>query len=130
MNKNNYSLGNIKAMDKTSYFSDNMGSVTLTRKGSKEVVLKNTGNEKKMQTLVLSINCDGTIDKPAIIFKGKGCSKEDKELLKRTDILVMFSDSGWINTNLTKKWLNWVYYKPKNDKLDQKQSSLLIWDSF
>ena len=62
MNKNNYSLGNIKAMDETSYFSDNMGSVTLTRKGSKEVVLKNTGNEKKMQTLVLSINCDGTID--------------------------------------------------------------------
>ena len=105
-----------------------MGS--LTRKGSREVVLKYTGNEKKMPSLVLSINCDGTIDKPAIIFKGKGCSKEDKELLKRTDILVMFSDSGWINTNLTKTLLNWVYDKSKNDKLDQKESSLLIRDSF
>ena len=51
MNKNNYSLKNIKRMDEITYFSDNMESVTVTRKGSKEVFLKNTGNKKKIPTL-------------------------------------------------------------------------------
>ena len=37
-----------------------------------------TGKKKKMQTLILSINCDGTIDKPAIIFQGKGTLKKTR----------------------------------------------------
>ena len=42
----------------------------------------------------------------------------------------MFSDSGWINADLTKKWLQWVYKQPQIDEQVPREGSMLIWDSF
>ena len=50
----------VVAMDETPLFADNMGKTTLASKGAKEVKITTTGNEKKIQTLVLRINLDGS----------------------------------------------------------------------
>ena len=93
-------------MDETHLFSDNLGSVTVEDKGAKEVRLKTTGNDKKFQSLVLSICLDGSKITPCIVFKGKGKNKEAKTLNERQDIWVFWSDNGWMNTSLTEKWIS------------------------
>ena len=80
----------VVAMDETPLFADNMGKTTLSSKGAKEVKMTTTGNGKKFQTLVLSINLDGSKNKPCIIFKGKGRVSEAQELQNRDNILVLF----------------------------------------
>ena len=72
----------------------------------------------------MSINLDGSKNKPCIIFKGKGRVSEATELQNINDILVFFSQNGWMNSDLTKQWINEVF--PQNET----QRSLLIWDSF
>ena len=111
-------------MDETPLFADNMGKRTLDVKGAKEVRLRKTGNSKKFQTLVLSINMDGSKNKPCIVFKGKGNTAEARVLKHREDIAVFFSDNGWMNTELTKKWIQAIFGE------NAQQKKLLIWDSF
>ena len=111
-------------MDETPLFSDNMGSVTVEDKGAKEVRLKTTGNDKKFQSLVLSICLDGSKITPCIVFKGKGKNKEAKTLNERKDIWVFCSDNGWMNTSLTEKWISRAFPTEDNSK------KLLFWDSF
>ena len=67
---------------------------------------------------------DGSKNKPCIIFKGKGRVSEAQELQNRDDILVFFPQNGWMNTDLTKRWINKVFPQ------DETQKSLLIRDSF
>ena len=86
--------------------------------------MRNTGHEKQFQTLALSINLEGTKNKPCIVFKGKGKGPESTELKNRKDIIVLFSDNGWMNTNLTSVWLEDIFPENYHEK------KLLIWDSF
>ena len=65
------------------------------------VCIKTTRKGKKFQRLVLSINIDRSKNKPCIVFKGKGKSKDGKLLQKREDIMVFFSDNRWMNDDLT-----------------------------
>ena len=85
----------VVAMDETSLFADNMGTTTLGRKGSKEVNLKTTGHEENFPTAFLTVNQNGTMNVPFIVFKRKGTSrlKENKNLRERNDILAMWSDN-------------------------------------
>ena len=120
----NNSFSKIVAMDETPLFSDNMGNYTLDVKGVKEVRMKTTGNDKKFQTVVLSICSDGSKNKPCIIFKGKGKGPEARQLNQREDILVYWSENGWMNTPLTLKWIEDTFPEVSAEK------KLLLWDSF
>ena len=121
--KNNQ-FSKVVAMDETPLFSDNMGNYTLDVKGAKQVRMKTTGNEKKFQTLVLSVCSDGTKNKPCIIFKGKGKGPEARQLNQRENILVYWSENGWMNTPLTQRWIKDTF--PENSE----GKKLLLWDSF
>ena len=77
-----------------------------------------------MQTLVLSVNLDGSKNLPCLVFKGKGKTPEGKQLQSRDDILVFFSDNGWMNGPLTEKWVGKIFPHESDKK------KLLIWDSF
>ena len=90
-----HDFSQVVAMDETPLFSDNMGKTTLDERGAKQVRMRTTGNSKKMQTLVLSVNLDGSKNLPCLVFKGKGKTPEGKQLQSRDDILVFFSDNGW-----------------------------------
>ena len=45
-------------------------------------------------TVGLAYAIDGHKYPPCIVFKGKGLTKEDKELVKRKDINVTYSSNG------------------------------------
>ena len=119
-----HDFSQVVAMDETPLFSDNMGKTTLDERGAKQVRLRTTGNSKKMQTLVLSINLDGSKNLPCLVFKGKGKTPEGKQLQTRDDILVFFTDNGWMNDTVTEKWVGKIFPHESDEK------KLLIWDSF
>ena len=62
--------------------------------------------------------------KPCIIFKGKGKGPEGRQLNQREDILVYWSENGWMNTPLTQRWIKDTF--PENSE----GKKLLLWDSF
>ena len=66
-----HEFSQVIAMDETLIFADNMGSTTLEIKGTKEVRMQRAGNSKKFQSLLLSINSDGTKNKPCVVLKVK-----------------------------------------------------------
>ena len=72
----------------------------------------------------MAASADGKKKKPFIIFKGKGQSKEVKELKKRKDIAIGCSDNGWANDQIIEEWLNYNF----GDTFFFKR--LLIWDAF
>ena len=40
-----------------------------------------------------------------IMFKGKSKAKEDKDVLSRTDCIVVFSDNGWLQDETAQTFL-------------------------
>lgn len=118
----NKSYKNVYAMDETPVYFDNLRNSTLAKKGSKEVRIKTTGNDKKMPTCVLTASNIGVKKTVMIVFKGKRKTKEDLELKKRQDIHVNFSDNGWMNTDLTVKYVE--------ENFDNDEEELFVWDSF
>ena len=86
-----YPTAAIWGCDETPVFFDQVHNSTFEKVGAKEIKMKSTGGDKKMVTCVLLASSDGQKAKPIVVFKGKGKSKEDKELALRTDILVLHS---------------------------------------
>ena len=86
--------------------------------------MKTTGHEKARVTVILAACTDGKKKKPYIIFKGKGMSKDVKELKKRRDVDIGCSDNGWANDEIIKDWLNCNFGDTSFHK------RLIIWDSF
>ena len=78
-----------------------MRASIIERVGAEDIELASTGHDKQNVSVGLAYCQDGTKLKPMIVFKGKGCTKEDEELLKRNDILVTYSDNGWYNQGLS-----------------------------
>lgn len=62
-------------MDETSVTEDHPGRRAYARRGSKHVVLKTNGKEKKTITVALAVTSMGTKLKPFIIYKGMHLSK-------------------------------------------------------
>ena len=50
----------------------------MEKVGKEDVALASTGHDKQNITVGLAYCSDGTKLKPMIVFKGKGCTKEDK----------------------------------------------------
>ena len=75
-----------------------MGDTTVEKVGAVDVIIASTGHKKVNVTVALAYASDGHKYPPCIVFKGKGLTKEDKELVKRKDINVNYSSNGWFNT--------------------------------
>ena len=115
---------NIYAMDETPVWSDMVGTTTVTRKGSSEVVLKSIGHEKARVSVCLTAKADGTKMKPFIVFKGakREVAKLNDEFRGRC--LVASSENGWMNTPLTMEWIQKILGSFSFNK------HLLAWDSY
>ena len=57
-----------------------------------------------------------------IIFKGKGKAKEDKDIMSRTDCIVLFLDNGWVQDDTAQTFLRWNFTSNERE--------VLIWDSY
>lgn len=72
---------------------------------------------------VISVTSSDRVKNPiTIFFKGKGKGKEDKEIVKQADSIIIFSDNGWMQGPTT------VYFLKKNFKGEEKE--VLIWNSY
>ena len=116
-------IGNkVWAADETPVFYDLISSRTVEKKGRQEVKVRSSGGEKKMVTCIPVASNDGDKKPITIIFRGKGKAKEDKEVLARTDCIVLFSDNGWLQDDTAQQFLR------KNFTPHEKE--LLVWDSY
>ena len=66
------------AMDKTAFWSDKVGNVTIDTTGTKDVPLKSSGNEKFKVSVCSTAKADGTKLKPFIVFQ---CAKREATTL-------------------------------------------------
>ena len=72
--------------------------------------------------MALAAMADGTKLVPFIIFKGK---RRNKEADKVTGVAIEYSDNGWMNEDLTERWVK-VAWRRRHDSTRR----LLCWDSY
>ena len=95
-------------MDKTAVWSDMVEDVTVDTTGTKDVLLKSTGNEKVKVSACLTAKADGTKLKPFIVFQGaKREATALNEGFKNRCVVASFSN-GWMNKVLVLKFLRQV----------------------
>ena len=84
-----------------------VGTTTITRKGSSEVVPKST-DEKARDSICLTGKADGTKLKPFVVFKGakREVAKLNEEFRGRR--VVASSEKGWMNTPPTLQWIQQI----------------------
>lgn len=121
--KHKYSHSNINAMDETPVWCDMVAETTIDAVGKKSITLKTTGHEKPRVSVCLAAKADGTKLKPMVVFKGaKRESAALNEEFKRRAV-VATSVNGWMDTELTRTWINSVRGAFSFNR------RLLAWDS-
>ena len=120
----NFKASQIYAMDETPVWQDMVGTTTVSKVGSQDVVLKSTGYEKTRVSVCLTARADETKLKPFIVFKE---AKLEVAILNqefRGKCILASSENKWMNTSLT---LEWVQKVLGSFSFNQR---LLAWDSY
>ena len=106
--KINFSPDCIIAMDKTAFWSDMSGNVTVDIIGTKDVPLKSTRNKKVKVSVCLTAKADETKLKPFIVFQNanREATALNKEFKNRC--VVASSSNGWMNEELVLNFLRQV----------------------
>ena len=120
----NFKASQIYAMDETPVWQDMVGSTTVSKVGSQDVVLKSTGHEKARVSVCLTARADGTKLKPFIVFKGVKREVATLNQEFRGKCILASSENGWMNTPLA---LEWVHKVLGSFSFNQR---LLAWDSY
>jgi hypothetical protein len=121
---NGIPLSQIGNMDEVPCCFDIPDKRTIEVKGTQDVLLKTTGNEKTHFTIVLCVTADGGKCDPMVIFKRKTFPKK---LEFPKGIVVAVQPKAWIDKDLMKVWLNNVWRKRSGSFFQNK--SLLVYDS-
>ena len=106
--KFNYASSQIYGMDETPVWQDMVGTTTVTKSGSKDVLLISTGHEKARVSVCLAARADGQKMKPFIVFQGakRDVCKLNEEF--RGKCVVVATENGWMNTASTIEWVQKV----------------------
>ena len=98
-------------MDETPVWADMVTDTTVESVGKKDIPMKITGHEKVRVSVCLAAKGDGTKMKPFIVFAT--AKYELKALHKEFKIQcsVASSGNGWMNEELTLRWINEVIGK-------------------
>ena len=111
-------------MDETPVWCDMLSETTVDVTGKKSITLKSTGHEKARVSVCLAAKADGTKLKPMVVFKG---AKQEVAALKQEfqhRAVVASSANGWMDTELTKIWVDSVLGSFAFTR------RLLAWDSY
>ena len=114
-------LSLIGAMDETPIWLDMPGETTLDISGVRSVPVKSTGHHKSRVTVCLAAKANGQKLPPFIVFKGV---RRDKEADKVSGVVINMSPNGWMNEDLTLKWIYQVWGQFSFE------TRLLVWDAF
>ena len=109
-------------MDEISISFDMPSEYTVETKGSTDVRVTTTGNEKCNFTVVLSVTADGGKCKPLIVFKLK-----IPKVISPKGVVVTANQKGWMDSDMMIYWLENIWTKRKNSFFCQK--SVLMYDS-
>ena len=108
-------------MDETPVYFDLVPSKTVNQRGSKSVLIRTTGSEKRHFTMVLAVAAGGDVLPPMVIFKGK----RELNIPTPPGWIVTVLDKGWMDESLMLRWIRDIYLKHT-----KKDRSLLVLDSF
>ena len=120
-----FTSSDIIAMDETAVWMDAVSNKTVEVRGTKTISLASTGHDKANITEILSAASSGVKKKPLCIFKGKGNTHEDKKIKNCRDIYIAYTDNGWCNDDVARKWLDLIF-----PSCFRQLNRLLIWDSY
>jgi len=109
-------------MDETPVFFDLIPNKTVEKQGSKSVIVRSSGSEKRHVTVILAIAADGAVLPTMIIFKGKRALKN----IKVPDgCIVAVQQKAWCDEAIMIRWINECLKVYTN-----RQRSLVVLDSF
>ncbi|KAM7289069.1 uncharacterized protein ISCGN_029206 [Ixodes scapularis] len=98
-------LGQIGNGDQTPVYLDMPSALTMHQKGSRQVTVRSTGNEKTWVTLMLSCTADGRKLPPYVVFKRKTLPKGEKF---PKNVVIRCQDKGWMDESLVLDWIKSV----------------------
>lgn len=108
-------------MDETPMYFDLVPGKTVDREGTKSVLIRTTGAEKRHITVVLAVAGSGDVLPPMIIFKGK----RTLDLKAPKGWLIAVQEKAWMDETLMLRWINEIYLP-----FTGRERSLLVMDSF
>uniref|UniRef100_U9UL62 DDE-1 domain-containing protein n=1 Tax=Rhizophagus irregularis (strain DAOM 181602 / DAOM 197198 / MUCL 43194) TaxID=747089 RepID=U9UL62_RHIID len=109
-------------MDETPIWFDMAGNFTINSTGEKTIQICRTGNKKNCFTVVLTVAADGTKFPSICIFKEKRLPHNEQIL---SGIIVWCQQNGWMDTELMKKYVNYVEHLVINNT-----STIMVYNSF
>ena len=105
-----YSLALVGNMDETPAFFDMVPSKSICKKGTRECIVRTSGNEKKHVIVILSATADGTMLAHMIIFKGK-TEKTIKDLRIPEGFVIKTQKKAWMDEDLMQVWVEQIWLK-------------------
>lgn len=97
-----FQLGRIRNPDQMPVYLDMPSPLTVHEKGSKQVCVRTTGNEKTRVTIMLSCTADGHKLPPYVVLKRKTLAKGED--LPR-NVIMRCHEKGWMNEVLVLDWI-------------------------
>ena len=102
--KTNFSPGCIIAIDKTAFWFDMIGNMTVDTTRTKDVPLKLTINKKVKVSVGLTAKADRIKLKPLIVFQVAKCEATALNEEFKNRCIVASSSNGWMNEELVLKF--------------------------
>ncbi|KAM7309619.1 tigger transposable element-derived protein 6-like [Ixodes scapularis] len=97
-----FQLGQIGNADQMPVYLDMPSALTVHQKGSRQVTVRSTGNEKTRVTVMLSCTADGRKLPPYVVFKRKTLPKGEKF---PKNVVIRCQDKGWMDESLVLDWI-------------------------
>ncbi|KAM7314164.1 hypothetical protein ISCGN_003949 [Ixodes scapularis] len=119
-----YAIGQIGNADQTPVYFDMTRSTTVTKRGSRQVNILSTGNERSRFTVMLAATADGWKLPPFLVFKRKTLPKERFP----HNVIVRTNEKGFFNDDLVLEWLRLVWDRRPGALLGL--PNMLVLDSF
>ena len=118
-------------MGETPAFFNIIPAKSICKTGSRELIVRTSGREKKHVTVVLSAAGDGTMLPPMLIFKGK-TDKTIKKLRIPEGFIVKTQEKSWMDEGLMEVWVEEIWLKYVREVSEQLgfDNSLLTFDEF
>ncbi|KAM7298547.1 Pogo transposable element with KRAB domain [Ixodes scapularis] len=120
-----FQLGQIGNTDQTPVNLDMPSAFTVHEKGSRQVCVRTTGNEKTRVTVMLGCTADRRKLPPYVVFKRKTLPKNEK--FPRS-VIVRCQDKGWMDETLVLDWVKSVWCRRPGALLSF--PSILVLDAF
>ena len=109
-------------MDETPVFFDIVPSKTVNQMGSKSVIVRTSGSDKRHITVMLAITASGKVLPTMIIFKGK---RELKDIKAPPGCIVAVQEKAWVDERIMLRWVEECLIA-----YTKKDRTLLILDAF